>query len=42
MTLDKIVNAANISNSTEFIEKLDQKFDSDIGDAAVSAHTPLN
>ena len=34
--MDSIVNAANISNSTEFIEKLDHKFDSDIGEDGVT------
>ena len=36
MPKDSIVNAANISNSTEFIEKLDHKFDSDIGEDGVT------
>ena len=36
MSMDAIVNAANISNSTEFIEKLDNKFDSDIGEDGVT------
>ena len=36
MPMDSIVNAANISNSTEFIEKLDHKFDSDIGEDGVT------
>ena len=34
--MDSIVNAANISNSIEFIEKLDNKFDSDIGEDGVT------
>ena len=36
MSMDSIINAANISNSIEFIEKLDHKFDSDIGEDGVS------
>ena len=36
MSMDSIINAANASNSIEFIEKLDQKFDSDIGEDGVS------
>jgi len=36
MSTDKIVNAANISNSMEFIEKLDDKFNSDIGEDGVT------
>jgi len=36
MSMDTIVNAANISNSTEFIEKLDEKFNSDIGEDGVT------
>jgi len=36
MSMDAIVNAANISNSTEFIEKLDDKFNSDIGEDGVT------
>jgi len=36
MPIDSIINAANISNSTEFIEKLDDKFDSDIGEDGVT------
>ena len=36
MPMDSIVNAANISNSTEFIEKLDHKFNSDIGEDGVT------
>ncbi|MDB9933985.1 ABC transporter transmembrane domain-containing protein [Candidatus Thioglobus sp.] len=32
MPMDSIINAANVSNSIEFIEKLDNKFDSDIGE----------
>jgi subfamily B ATP-binding cassette protein MsbA len=36
MPMDSIVNAANISNSIEFIEKLDNKFDSDIGEDGVT------
>ena len=36
MPIDSIVNAANISNSIEFIEKLDDKFNSDIGEDGVT------
>jgi subfamily B ATP-binding cassette protein MsbA len=36
MTMDSIVNAAKISNSIEFIEKLDDKFDSEIGEDGVT------
>ena len=36
MTMDSIVDAANISNSMEFIEKLDDKFESDIGEDGVT------
>ena len=36
MSMDSIINAANASNSIEFIEKLDQKFDSDIGEDGVT------
>ena len=36
MPMNSIINAANISNSTEFIEKLDHKFDSDIGEDGVT------
>jgi len=36
MSIDTIVNAANISNSTEFIEKLDDKFNSNIGEDGVT------
>ena len=36
MQMNSIINAANISNSTEFIEKLDHKFDSDIGEDGVT------
>jgi len=36
MPMDSIVNAANISNSIEFIEKLDDKFNSDIGEDGVT------
>jgi len=36
MSMDTIVNAANISNSTEFIEKLDDKFNSNIGEDGVT------
>jgi ATP-binding cassette, subfamily B, bacterial MsbA len=35
MPMDSIINAANVSNSIEFIEKLDNKFDSDIGEDGV-------
>jgi len=36
MPMDSIINAANISNSIEFIEKLDDKFNSDIGEDGVA------
>ena len=36
MPMDSIINAANISNSIEFIEKLDDKFNSDIGEDGVT------
>ena len=36
MPMDSIINAANVSNSIEFIEKLDHKFDSDIGEDGVT------
>jgi len=36
MTMDTIINAAKISNSTEFIEKLDDKYDSEIGEDGVT------
>ncbi len=36
MQIDSIINAANISNSIEFIEKLDDKFDSDIGEDGIT------
>jgi len=36
MTKDSIVEAAKISNSMEFIEKLDAKFDSEIGEDGVT------
>ena len=36
MPMNSIINAANISNSTEFIEKLNQQFDSDIGEDGVT------
>ena len=36
MSMDSIINAANVSNSIEFIEKLDNKFDSDIGEDGVT------
>ena len=36
MSTDTIINAANVSNATEFIEKLDHKFDSDIGEDGVT------
>ena len=36
MSKDSIINAANVSNSIEFIEKLDNKFDSDIGEDGVT------
>ena len=36
MSMDSIINAANISNSMEFIDKLDSKFDTDIGENGVT------
>ena len=36
MPMDSIINAANVSNSIEFIEKLDHKFDSDMGEDGVT------
>ena len=36
MSLDTITNAAKISNSNEFIEKLDNKYDSEIGEDGVT------
>ena len=36
MTMDSIVDAAKISNSIEFIEKLDDKFESNIGEDGVT------
>ncbi|WP_416696078.1 ABC transporter ATP-binding protein [Candidatus Pseudothioglobus sp. Uisw_050_01] len=36
MPMDSIINAANVSNSIEFIEKLVNKFDSDIGEDGVT------
>ena len=36
MTMDSIVDAAKISNSIEFIEKLDEQFDSEIGEDGVT------
>ena len=36
MPMDSIINAANVSNSIEFIKKLDDKFDSDIGEDGVT------
>jgi subfamily B ATP-binding cassette protein MsbA len=36
MPEDSILNAAKISNSTEFIDKLDDKFDSEIGEDGVT------
>ena len=36
MRMDSIINAANISNSIEFIEKLDDKFNSNIGEDGVT------
>ena len=36
MTMDSIVDAAKISNSIEFIDKLDDKFESDIGEDGVT------
>ena len=36
MSIDLIWNAAKVSNSIEFIEKLDKKFDSDIGEDGVT------
>ena len=35
MSMDLIIDAAKVSNSIEFIEKLDKKFDSDIGEDGV-------
>jgi len=34
--MDKITNAAKISNSNEFIEKLEKKYDSEIGEDGVT------
>jgi len=36
MTMDSIVDAAKISNSIEFIEKLDDRFESEIGEDGVT------
>ena len=36
MSMDKITNAAKISNSNEFIEKLEKKYDSEIGEDGVT------
>jgi len=36
MSIDRITNAAKISNSNEFIEKLENKYDSDIGEDGVT------
>jgi len=36
MPMDSIINAANVSNSIEFINKLDDKFDSGIGEDGVT------
>lgn len=36
MSMDLITNAAKVSNSIEFIEKLDKKYDSDIGEDGVT------
>ena len=36
MTIESIVDAAKISNSIEFIEKLDDKFDSEIGEDGIT------
>ena len=36
MSIESIINAAEISNSSEFIEKLDDKFNSEIGEDGVS------
>jgi len=36
MSMNTIINAANISNSMEFIEKLDDKFNSNIGENGVT------
>ena len=36
MSMDLIRNAAEVSNSIEFIEKLDNKFDSDIGEDGIT------
>ena len=36
MPIDRIKNAAKISNSNEFIEKLDDKYDSEIGEDGVT------
>ena len=36
ISMDSIINAAKVSNSIEFIEKLDNKFDSNIGEDGVT------
>ncbi|WP_416653061.1 ABC transporter ATP-binding protein [Candidatus Pseudothioglobus sp. Uisw_086] len=36
MPMNSIINAANVSNSIEFIEKLEHKFDSDIGEDGIT------
>ena len=36
MPMDSIINAAKVSNAIEFIEKLDNKFDSNIGEDGVT------
>ena len=36
MSIDRITDAAKISNSNEFIEKLENKYDSDIGEDGVT------
>ena len=36
MPIESIINAAKVSNSIEFIEKLDDKFDSEIGEDGVT------
>jgi len=36
MSVESIINAANISNSMEFIEKLDDKFNSNIGEDGIT------
>ena len=36
MTMESIVDAAKVSNSMEFIEKLDDKFESEIGEDGIT------